>query len=215
MGRLWLLIAVVALALAAAPALLFAAAEVEAGERSSTVAPATPATGPASTTPPARQPTSSKRSSRLLGPRSPFLIRKIKRHRRATWYWQDVMGKPRTESAFSDRKSRVKAYRKWVLRLWKRRHAQARRQALHPPNEWAWLCLQRYEGSWRDPHPPYWGGLQMDMSFMRAYGSRLLSRKGTADRWTPLEQMWVAERALRAGRGFYPWPNTARKCGLL
>jgi hypothetical protein len=27
--------------------------------------------------------------------------------------------------------------------------------------------------------------------------------------------MWVAERALRAGRGFYPWPNTARMCGLI
>jgi len=27
--------------------------------------------------------------------------------------------------------------------------------------------------------------------------------------------MWVAERAHRAGRGFTPWPNTARSCGLL
>ncbi len=43
----------------------------------------------------------------------------------------------------------------------------------------------------------------------------LLRRKGTADRWTPVEQMWVAERAHRSGRGFYPWPNTARYCGLI
>jgi hypothetical protein len=27
--------------------------------------------------------------------------------------------------------------------------------------------------------------------------------------------MWVAERAHRSGRGFYPWPNTARHCGLI
>jgi len=54
----------------------------------------------------------------------------------------------------------------------------------------------------------------MDYQFMRAYGADLLRRKGTADRWTPLEQMWVAERALRT-RGFTPWPNTARNCGLI
>jgi hypothetical protein len=27
--------------------------------------------------------------------------------------------------------------------------------------------------------------------------------------------MWIAERALRAGRGFYPWPLAARRCGLI
>jgi hypothetical protein len=43
----------------------------------------------------------------------------------------------------------------------------------------------------------------------------LLRRKGTADHWTPLEQIWVAEHAYRSGRGFYPWPNTARDCGLI
>jgi hypothetical protein len=55
----------------------------------------------------------------------------------------------------------------------------------------------------------------MDMSFMEAYGANLLRTKGTADHWTPLEQIWVAERAYRSGRGFYPWPNTARWCGLI
>jgi hypothetical protein len=55
----------------------------------------------------------------------------------------------------------------------------------------------------------------MDLSFQRAYAAGLLRRKGTADRWTPLEQMWTAERAHRSGRGFYPWPNTARYCGLI
>jgi hypothetical protein len=55
----------------------------------------------------------------------------------------------------------------------------------------------------------------MDVSFQSNYGGILLTRKGTADNWTPLEQMWVAERAFRSGRGFYPWPNTARYCGLI
>jgi hypothetical protein len=55
----------------------------------------------------------------------------------------------------------------------------------------------------------------MDIGFQRRYGGYLLRKKGTADNWTPLEQMWVAERALQAGRGFYPWPNTARYCGLI
>ena len=55
----------------------------------------------------------------------------------------------------------------------------------------------------------------MDIAFQRAYGADLVRRKGTANNWSPLEQMWVAERAYRSGRGFYPWPNTARACGLI
>jgi hypothetical protein len=55
----------------------------------------------------------------------------------------------------------------------------------------------------------------MDLGFQQHYGGELLREKGTADNWTPVEQMWVAERAYRAGRGFYPWPNAARYCGLL
>lgn len=86
---------------------------------------------------------------------------------------------------------------------------------IHPPHESAWRCIHRYEGAWNDPNAPYWGGLQMDLGFQKSYGGWLLARKGTADHWTPLEQMWVAERAHRSGRGFYPWPNTARYCGLI
>jgi hypothetical protein len=55
----------------------------------------------------------------------------------------------------------------------------------------------------------------MDASFQRTYGRELFRRKGTADNWTPLEQMWVAERAYKSGRGYYPWPNTARYCNLI
>jgi hypothetical protein len=82
------------------------------------------------------------------------------------------------------------------------------------PRQWAWECIHRYEGAWNDPNAPYWGGLQMDMNFMRAYGGEFLRRWGTADHWPPGAQMLAADRAWRV-RGFNPWPNTARMCGLL
>lgn len=90
----------------------------------------------------------------------------------------------------------------------------------HPPHLRQLLCIHYNprvgsgEGSWTDPAPPYFGGLQMDLGFQRAYGGWLLRWKGTADHWTPLEQIWTAEKAVRR-RGFWPWPNTARTCGLL
>lgn len=84
----------------------------------------------------------------------------------------------------------------------------------YPPHYQAWLCIHRYEGSWSDGGSPYWGGLQMNYGFQATYGAKLLREKGTADHWTPLEQMWVAENAYKS-RGFYPWPNTARYCGLI
>lgn len=83
------------------------------------------------------------------------------------------------------------------------------------PHRSSWHCIHRYEGSWQDDGAPYYGGLQMDYGFQRSYGRSLLSRKGTANKWTPVEQMIVAEIAYHSGRGFYPWPNTARYCGLI
>jgi hypothetical protein len=98
-----------------------------------------------------------------------------------------------------------------------RRAAEAARlTALRPLHFTAWLCIHRYEGSWSDAGDPYWGGLQMDRSFMATYGSDMIRRYGGyANVWPPLQQMVVAERAHAAGRGFSPWPNTARYCGLL
>jgi len=112
------------------------------------------------------------------------------------------------------RKVEKLAYRRWVLGLWKHRATVARSQAQRPPHRSQWICIHRYEGSWADPGAPYYGGLQMDVEFQRTYGIEIYRAKGTADHWTALEQMWVAERAYRT-RGFWPWPNTARYCGLL
>jgi hypothetical protein len=143
------------------------------------------------------------------------VVRKIKRYQHATWRWQRLMGIPKTPNRKRYLRTRDRRYRLHVLRQWRGRAVRAKRRAHNPPHEPAWRCLQRYEGSWRDPHDPYWGGLQMDRSFMLHYAPRHLLRRGWANSWTPIEQMWVAERALRAGRGFYPWPHTARICGLI
>ena len=142
-------------------------------------------------------------------------IRSIDRYRKQTWSYQRLMRRPLTRSTNSARRSPNPEYRRWVLALWRKRAAAARRQAHNPPRKAAWSCIQRHEGAWNDPHAPYYGGLQMDIHFQRLYGPDLLRRKGTANKWTPVEQMWVAERAYRSGRGFYPWPNTARACGLI
>lgn len=143
------------------------------------------------------------------------VVRKIERYQRATWGWQRLMGVARTPNRRLYMRTPDLEYKRHVLRQWRRRARRARLRAHNPPNERAWRCLQRYEGPWRDAWDPYWGGLQMDRGFMRAYAPRHLLRRGWANTWTPVEQMWVAERALRAGRGFYPWPHTARICGLL
>jgi hypothetical protein len=144
------------------------------------------------------------------------ILHGIVARRRETWRWQRLMGSQRTHASRSaEEGSQDLAYRRWVLGRWTRRALTARRKAQHPPHMKAWLCIHRYEGAWTDPNPPYYGGLQMDLGFQRTYGPELLRRKGTAEKWTPLEQIWVAVRAHRSGRGFYPWPNTARYCGLI
>ena len=142
------------------------------------------------------------------------ILGEIADYRRTTWRWQRVMGVARTRAHRHERWANH-TYRQWIRDLWRIRAVRARRRAHNPPREAAWRCIHRYEAAWDDPHAPYYGGLQMDLGFQRTYGARLLRRKGTADNWTRLEQMWVAERAYRSGRGFYPWPNAARACGLI
>ena len=89
-------------------------------------------------------------------------------------------------------------------------------RVVHVPHKAQWLCIHHGEGAWNDDTGNgYYGGLQMDLTFQRTYGAFLLRTKGTANHWSPYEQMWVAERAYESGRGFYPWPNTARACGLI
>jgi hypothetical protein len=144
--------------------------------------------------------------------------RHIRRFRTDTAHWLTVMhGRPpasvsRSLSARSLSARSLGRLRR-LERRWRHVAHRTRWRASHPPYFRAWLCIHRYEGSWADSGSPYWGGLQMDLSFQQTYGGWLLRHKGTADHWSPLEQIWVAVRAAHS-RGFSPWPNTARDCGV-
>jgi hypothetical protein len=144
-------------------------------------------------------------------------LRSRKAHSRAVARrWWALMGDPRpvVHGPAIEFQSLLQK-RRWWARRWARKAYWARRHGHRPPHLRAWLCIHGYEGSWHDPNAPYYGGLQMDLTFQRQYAPRLVRRKGTADHWTRYEQMWVAERAHSSGRGFFPWPSTARYCGLI
>jgi hypothetical protein len=131
------------------------------------------------------------------------------------WRWRRIMGL-RPLASRPVRTTTGAHYQRWLLRLWQRRARATRLRAQHPPHGSAFRCIHRYEGPWTAATGNgYYGGLQMDIAFQQRYGRHLLRRKGTANHWTPLEQIWVAERAHRSGRGFTPWPHTARYCGVL
>jgi hypothetical protein len=112
-----------------------------------------------------------------------------------------------------------------TLRLWQERSATAailvsQHAVRHAQiSDWlngAFLCIHHYEGSWTaNTGNGYYGGLQMDRRFMQIYGPEFIARWGTADNWPAWAQLETAARAHDAGRGFSPWPNTARFCGLL
>jgi hypothetical protein len=145
------------------------------------------------------------------------LLRRASRFRQKARRLHRLMGIPRPRIVQRDRAEfdSLLAYRQWLRQAWRGRAIRAQLRSRRPPHLRAWLCIHRLEGHWRDANAPYYGGLQMDLMFQRQYGSDLLRSKGTADHWTPYEQMWVAERALRSSGGFYPWPLTARRCGLI
>jgi hypothetical protein len=153
----------------------------------------------------ARTTTTVKAKRKALRRVNPSRVRSL---RSTVWRWQAVMGVRRASL-------RVALHSPRALRYWRLQALRVRRLAADPPHKLGWLCIHQYEGSWGDSGDPYWGGLQMDRGFMETYAPRVLLRGGWADRWTPLEQMWVAERAHRSGRGYWPWPNTARSCGLI
>lgn len=109
-------------------------------------------------------------------------------------------------------------------------HQAVQQRWQHPPHESQLLCIHRGEGSWNDRrNPKYNGGLQMDKYFEAAYGAIFVIKYGgyiavdsTGHKyavgghsylWTPVEQMWAAEKAIRS-QGFGPWPQTAVNCGL-
>src|SRR5262245_57938569 len=142
-----------------------------------------------------------------------YWSRHIRRSRAGARRWLTVIhGRP-AGSASRSLATHSLAELRQLARMWRHREHTAWWRANHPPDYHAWLCIHQYEGSWTDSAGPYWGGLQMDYSFQATYGNWLLRHKGPADNWSPLEQIWVAVRASHS-RGFSPWPNTARYCGV-
>jgi hypothetical protein len=110
---------------------------------------------------------------------------------------------------------------RWASR-YRRQHrlvASLRHQLVGRLDRIVWLvdafgCIHRYEGAWdANTGNGYYGGLQMDRSFMSAYAPDVYRAEGTADNWSPSEQIATAIVAYTV-RGFEPWPNTARMCGL-
>jgi hypothetical protein len=106
-------------------------------------------------------------------------------------------------------------------RLERRGYRRRLRTVIHSPvlpGHWlerAFLCIHAGEGAWGSATGNgYYGGLQMDLSFQRSYGGWALRTFGTANRWPSSVQVAVAIQAWTS-RGFHPWPNTARACGLI
>lgn len=111
-----------------------------------------------------------------------------------------------------------------MLQLWQWRSAQAAADVASHSLDMAipssltasFLCIHHYEGAWNaNTGNGYYGGLQMDLTFQGRYGADFVRLWGTADNWPSWAQLQAAVRAYQAGRGFWPWPNTARACGLI
>lgn len=114
---------------------------------------------------------------------------------------------------------------RWLAHI---RAALAPRPAIVAANDLdAWLCIHNGEGSWNDTRNPiYDGGLQEDQTFQQEYGPEFFAQWGRAYNWPAWAQITAARRArdgwtnpvtgaTYAARGYYPWPNTARACGLI
>jgi hypothetical protein len=107
------------------------------------------------------------------------------------------------------------AFVRWAAEVWRDRAIAARRAFEH----WfdrtyaKWRCIHGHEAAWDDQHAPHYGGLQFDDDFQRTYGPGFFVRWGDAGNWPVWAQLIAAERAYQT-RGFGPWPNTRRMCGI-
>lgn len=121
---------------------------------------------------------------------------------------------PNTASIVQCRTALVHAYRaiEWSKRI-RHRHAASPARVEHLAE---FTCIHNGEGAWNaNTGNGYFGGLQMDKTFMRTYGADMIAKyHGWANLWSPRDQIIVANRAHHS-RGFHPWPNTARACGLI
>lgn len=146
-------------------------------------------------------------------------------YRGVTRKWEHKLGREPSKSNFNASKVKSCQYVVWVAHTWQRRAASAResfaaylkkQRELPSSLVESFACIHRYEGAWNaNTGNGYYGGLQMDLTFQSLYGAEFMARWGTADKWPVWAQLKAAIRAHQSGRGFYPWPNTARACGLI
>ena len=123
-------------------------------------------------------------------------------------------GRGRTPNRGRYLRTRDVAFRLHVLKQWRRRAIRAGEGA--QPAARAPLALPpAARGPWRDAHDPYWGGLSDGPTLSCSTTPRAISsRRGWANTWSPVEQMWVAEQAHRAG-GASTLAQHRPVCGLL
>jgi len=132
-------------------------------------------------------------------------IRWIKRH-------------PTNYKSYSRYRQALRNHR-WLLKYGQRLERKSRpvekaKPTYLPAHYREWLCIHSHEGAWdANTGNGYYGGLQFGwsewMKFGASYGYPV-----PASNASPMQQMWAAERYWKIA-GFYPWPNTARYCGLI
>lgn len=85
--------------------------------------------------------------------------------------------------------------------------APATPQPGKPPHLQMWLCVHQHEHTaWNDPNSPYLGGLQLGTDwFIPHYLARVPHPPGLVNTWTPMQQMWFAERAYRYEHYSHDW----------
>lgn len=142
---------------------------------------------------------------------------RVASQRSLTWRWQSQSLTNRTPTVYQEKQATGLAYLRYLTGVWAKRYLVARQLAMNPPHRWLWMCIHSKEGNWNDPNAPYYGGLQMGHWFMDTYAAQLRQSLGTANNWSPLQQMWVAEKAFQRedySRSwlFRQWPNTAPPC---
>lgn len=130
------------------------------------------------------------------------------------WRWRYVLERRRADALQRRLTKRVKEVRSL--------QTAARSTLRYPTGHWldgAFLCIHRHErgaAGWQtDTGNGYRGGLQMDWSFSNAYADDWVYRtfgRNPAN-WPASVQITAAIHAWTS-RGFGPWPNTRKPCGL-
>lgn len=164
-----------------------------------------------------------QKGQKSVAKQCPGIHKGIAHYRKVTWKLQQKLG---TSPAAVEHKLWDLPscnYAKWAADLWRDRSAQWKDRWVkylknRPTIKYLsqWICIHNHEGAWNaNTGNGYYGGLQMDTTFQNAYGRDMIAKYGGyAHTWSPRDQMIVAERAHDSGRGFGPWPNTRRMCGI-